>query len=69
VGRPPTAADAISVRNVPVGAPTVVVTFVGYEAEQATVTVQAGATAVQDFQMTLQAVEGDEVIVVTRQRP
>jgi TonB-dependent receptor len=49
--------------NVPTGSQTLVASFVSYEQERATITVQAGATATQNFELQSRVLEGGEIIV------
>ena len=49
--------------NVPAGTHTVTVNRIGYRVEEATVTVASGGTVVQDFTLTEEALQLDEVIV------
>ena len=49
--------------NVPAGTHTLTVNRIGYRVEEATVTVASGGTVVQDFTLTEEALQLDEVIV------
>jgi len=49
--------------TVPAGSQTLVASFVSYEQERATITVQAGATVTQNFELQSRVLEGGEVIV------
>jgi len=52
-----------TLRNVSAGPQTLVASFVGYEAAEATVDVQAGASVEQDFELTSQVLQSGEIVV------
>ena len=49
--------------GVPAGSQTLVASFVSYERESASITVQAGATVTQNFELQSRVLEGGEVVV------
>lgn len=55
-------------RDVPAGTQTVVVSFVGFEPAEATLTIDAGATVEEDFALESQTLQSGEVIVTGLRR-
>ena len=57
-----------TIQNIPSGSYTIVVRFIGYVGKELAIDVKAGATLEQNFSLTPQAIEGQEVIVTVQRR-
>ncbi len=55
-----------TIPNAPSGAQTLVVTYIGYEEQERVVEIPNGGTLTEDFQLTFQTIEGEEIVVTAQ---